>query len=39
VTGKYNGVWGLSASSAGLHVGGEFTRVHGVPQPYYALLP
>ncbi len=38
VTGKYNGVWALALDSLSLHVGGEFTKVNGVPQTYYARL-
>jgi hypothetical protein len=42
LTGKYNLAWALlpEATSQGtrLHVGGEFTRVNGVRQEYYARL-
>ena len=29
MTGKYNGVWAI-AVEGGIHIGGEFTKVHGV---------
>jgi hypothetical protein len=38
LTGKYNGVWGLEVDGSKLHVGGEFTKVSGVKQTYYARL-
>lgn len=38
VTGKYNGVWGIALDGARVHIGGEFTKVHGVTQTYYARL-
>jgi hypothetical protein len=38
VTGKYNGVWGLALDGATIHVGGEFTKVHGIAQTHYARL-
>jgi hypothetical protein len=38
VTGKYNGVWALEVQGSRLHVGGEFTKVSGVKQTFYARL-
>ena len=38
VTGKYNGVWAMALDGTSLHIGGEFTKVHGVPQTHYARL-
>jgi hypothetical protein len=38
VTGKYNGVWAMALEGSSLHIGGEFTKVHGVPQTHYARL-
>jgi hypothetical protein len=38
VTGKYNGVWGIALDGGSVHIGGEFTKVHGVAQTYYARL-
>ena len=38
LTGKYNGVWGLWVDGSRLHVGGEFTKVNGVKQTFYARL-
>jgi hypothetical protein len=41
-TGKYNLAWALhpeaTLQGTRLHVGGEFTRVNGVTQTYYARL-
>ena len=38
VTGKYNGVWSLALDGTTVHLGGEFTKVHGDPQTHYARL-
>ena len=38
VTGKYNGVWSIALDGPGIHIGGEFTKVSGVPQTHYAKL-
>lgn len=38
VTGKYNGVWAIALDGARIHIGGEFTRVSGDLQTYYARL-
>ena len=38
VTGKYNGVWAIALDAGNVHIGGEFTKVHGVAQTYYARL-
>jgi hypothetical protein len=38
VTGKYNGVWAIALDSGNVHIGGEFKKVHGVAQTFYARL-
>jgi hypothetical protein len=38
VTGNYNGVWSVALDGPSIHIGGEFRRVHGVRQTYYARL-
>ncbi|HET8784416.1 MAG TPA: hypothetical protein VFM38_02190 [Candidatus Limnocylindrales bacterium] len=38
VTGKYNGVWAIALESGNVHIGGEFKKVHGVAQTFYARL-
>ena len=38
VTGKYNGVWAIALDGTRMHIGGEFTKVHGIAQTYYARL-
>ncbi|HJR96542.1 MAG TPA: hypothetical protein VJ979_01385 [Actinomycetota bacterium] len=38
VTGKYNGVWAIALDAGSVHIGGEFRRVHGVPQNNYGRL-
>ena len=38
LTGKYNLAWALHPEGTRLHVGGEFTRVNGISQTYYARL-
>jgi hypothetical protein len=38
VTGKYNGVWAIALDGTRVHIGGEFTKVHGVAQTFYARL-
>ena len=38
VTGKYNGIWSIALDGTRVHLGGEFTSVHGVTQRYYARL-
>lgn len=35
---NYNGVWATTVDGARLHLGGEFKKVHGVAQYYYARL-
>jgi hypothetical protein len=36
--GKYSLVWALEVEGTRLHTGGEFTKVNGVTQTYYARL-
>ena len=38
VTGKYNGVWAIALDAGSVHIGGEFKKVHGVAQTFYARL-
>ena len=38
LSGRYNLAWTLLPRGSRLHVGGEFTRVNGVVQSYYARL-
>ena len=38
ISGKYNLVWALHPDGTRLHFGGEFTKVSGVKQTYYARL-
>jgi hypothetical protein len=38
VSGKYNLVWALLPDGAALHFGGEFTKVSGIKQTFYARL-
>lgn len=38
VTGNYNGVWSIALDAASIHIGGEFRKVHGIRQTYYARL-
>jgi hypothetical protein len=38
VTGNYNGVWSIELDGGRIHIGGEFRKVHGVRQTYYARL-
>jgi len=38
VTGEYNGVWAIALDGARVYIGGEFTRVSGDLQTYYARL-
>ena len=38
VTGKYNGVWSIALDGTSVHLGGEFIKVNGEPQTYYARL-
>jgi hypothetical protein len=37
-SGKYSLVWALHVEGSRLHTGGEFTKVNGVTQTYYARL-
>jgi hypothetical protein len=38
LTGKYNLAWALHPEGTRLHVGGEFTKVNGTTQTFYARL-
>jgi hypothetical protein len=38
VTGNYNGVWTIALDGSSIHIGGEFRKVHGIRQTYYARL-